>query len=190
MRKTIFVAALVLALAPLAVSADTILSYTPDPADMGDLDHYYVYEWGIEVELEPHESIDAAELYFYNIRNWDDNANMLYNHLLNWSELGVVQSPDNQGGGDYFAGEYVGDHAHLVTYENLPSTPQNLTYAFSGADLATLNGYLADGRVGLGLDPDCHFYNDGVELRLTVVPEPASLALLAAGTLALLRRWW
>ena len=50
-----------------------------------------------------------------------------------------------------------------------------------------LNAYAADGRIGLGLDPDCHFYNDGITLRL-VTPEPTSLALLGLGGLAMMHR--
>ena len=75
----------------------------------------------------------------------------------------------------------------LVHYEDLPAQPQDITYNFSADDLTTLNDYVADGRAGLGFDPDCHFYNSGVSLNLTVVPEPASLALLGIGALALIR---
>jgi hypothetical protein len=165
-----------------------VMTFTPEPANLDDLDHHWVYIWGIDVPLDPTEVVIAAELTFYNIRNWDENPNILYIHQLDWAELGVQQIYDDQGGGDYFATTFSGEHTHLVTYEDLPTQPQNLTYSFAQDDLAVLNGYLADERVGLGLDPDCHFFNDGVELTLEVIPEPASLVLLGLSGLALLRR--
>ena len=168
--------------------ADTVMTFTPDPADLSGLDHYSVYMWGIDVPLAPGELIDAAELRFNNIRNWDDNSNDLYVHQLDWTALGVTEEYDNQAGGDYFATVHPGEHTHLVTYHDLPSVAQDLTYTFTGDDLAVLNGYLADGRIGVGLDPDCHFFNDGIAFTVSVVPEPASLALLAVGGLAILKR--
>jgi hypothetical protein len=175
----------VLLVASSVAAADTVLTFTPDPSDLDDLNHQWVYLWGVDVPLGPEEFVSAAELTFYNIHNWNDGSNDLFIHQLDWTELGVEQAYDDQGGGDYFATAYLGEHTHLVTYQNLPSTPQDLTYAFTGGDLAVLNGYLADGRVGLGFDPDCHFFNDGVELSLVVIPEPASLVLLALGCLVL-----
>lgn len=185
--KLVLWSVVVLLAAPYLATADTIMSFTPSPADLGDLDHHRVYEWGIDVPLAPGEYAIAAELTFDNIRNWDDNPNVLYNHLLDWAELGVTQGYDNQGGGDFFVTTYVGEASHLVTYENLPSTPQDLTYTFTADDLVVLNNYLADGRVGIGIDPDCHFCNDGVELTITT-PEPGMLAFMALGGLLLRRR--
>jgi hypothetical protein len=41
------------------------------------------------------------------------------------------------------------------------------------------------GDIAFGLDPDCHFWNDGIVFSFTTAatptPEPASLALLATG---------
>lgn len=57
--------------------------------------------------------------------------------------------------------------------------------------------WLADGNFGFGIDPDCHYYNNGVELKIVtsstnqVIPEPLSvlLASLGMGTLGGLRRF-
>lgn len=58
--------------------------------------------------------------------------------------------------------------------------------------LPSLNEWAADGNWALGIDPDCHFYNDGVTLTFTtgaqprppIVPEPMSIMLGAMGLAA------
>ncbi len=186
-RKASLVLAVLMAL-PCVAAADTFsMTYSPTPGDMFDLDHYTVYTWGIDVPLAAGESVIGAELSFDNIRNWNDASNDLFIHLLDWAELGLVEIfDDNQEGGDYFA-TFDGPQTLLTVFEDLPETPQDITYTFTADELVTLNAYLADGRVGLGLDPDCHYYNDGIELTL-VIPEPATVALVALVLPMLYRR--
>ena len=184
--KRISILSVLMLIAPSSVWAGSVLTFQPTPNDLSDLDHTRVYTWGIDVSLPPQEQVIAASLTFHQISNWDNNPNVLYVHLLDSIAKGVQQMTDNEGGGDYFA-SLSATHALLVTYRNLTTTPRELTYTFTPADLKVLNSYLADGRIGIGFDPDCHFYNTGVELKL-VTPEPASVALLAAGALATLRR--
>ena len=185
--KRVFTLLVVLLTASCIVNADTVYTFTPDSGDLNDLDHYRAYVWGIDVPLDQGETAIAASLTFHQIRNWNNNANILYNHLLDWTELGEQEIVDNQGGGDYFETAFIGPHSHLVTYENLTTEPLDLVYEFTQNDLASLNAYLADGRIGLGFDPDCHFYNTGVDFTLTT-PEPGSLGLLVSGMFLLLRR--
>jgi hypothetical protein len=178
-----------------AVSGGSYTLY-PSDRDLGDLDHYRNYTWGMNTpwdttpdENDEYEYVTAATLSFSKIRNWDDNPNVLYIHLLDWARRGVEVNYDGQRGGNYFENEGV----ELTTYVNLPSTSQNLTYTFTQDQVDTLNEYAADGRFGLGLDPDCHFYNCGVQLDVQtastpVVPEPATITLLLAGGLAVIRR--
>jgi hypothetical protein len=47
--------------------------------------------------------------------------------------------------------------------------------------------WLADGNFGFGIDPDCHYYNDGVVAAIETrpVPEPATMLLLASGLMGL-----
>ena len=189
MKRWAVVAGLLL-LPGLAV-AETIqfqVTFTPQPADLGELDHNLVYFWGFDAAPSQRSGLVAATLTFDNIRDWESESNVLYVHLLDYAALGVQTVGDDQGGGDYFVTRYAGTDSHLVTYRNLSTHPQDLVYTFSSDDLATLTSYLADGRAGVGFDPDCHFYNDGVSLTLAYSPEPPSLGLLALGALGLLRR--
>lgn len=93
-----------------------------------------------------------------------------------------------------------------------PATKTNYSYAFTAAELGYLNDYLESANswqvqkynfttrrfewttvlpastFGIGFDPDCHFYNDGVMLTLETapaVPEPTTIALLGAGMVCL-----
>lgn len=167
----------------------------PPDADLGDLDHYRYYTWGLDTpwNVDPNSNNDyeqaaSATLSFDNIRNWDNNPNVLYIHLLDDGPLGVTQSYDGQTGGDNFLGQGI----LLTAYYNLPSTAQDLSYSFSDDDIAILNDYASDGSFALGFDPDCHFYNSGVALDVktstTPVPEPATITMLVIGGLAILRR--
>jgi hypothetical protein len=48
-------------------------SFTPSPADLGDLDHHLVYTWRIDNIMLGPNSITGATLSFSNISNWDAN---------------------------------------------------------------------------------------------------------------------
>ncbi|MDP6543814.1 MAG: PEP-CTERM sorting domain-containing protein [Phycisphaerae bacterium] len=170
-------------------------SLVPPDKDLDDLNHYRYYTWGVNTPWnvvpdsnDQYEQVIDASLSFSKIRNWDNNPNVLYIHLLDDAPLGVRKGYDGQGGGDNFAGQGI----VLTIYQNLPSTSQNLSYSFTDEQIATLNDYAEDGRFALGFDPDCHFYNCGVRMDIgtgtAVIPEPATMAMLAVGGLALLRR--
>jgi hypothetical protein len=71
-------------------------------------------------------------------------------------------------------------NTYLTTYHDNdgPTTTTTLTYTFTGL-LNTLDSYISDGHIGtyadfgLGFDPDCHFFNDGVQLTIcTDIPPP------------------
>lgn len=175
----ISLAAFILLSANLAGAA--IIDFQPDPADLNSLDHSYYYTWGINWDMPGNENITQITLSFDNIRNWDNGPNVLYVHLLDTAQEGVSTGWDNQGGGDYFSGQGI----ELFIWYNLPTSPQDLTYAFTQDEMTVLAGYLSDGNFGLGFDPDCHYWNDGVNLSVqtAAAPEPGTLLLLASGLL-------
>jgi hypothetical protein len=59
----------------------------------------------------------------------------------------------------------------------------NLTYQFDEGSINSLFEYALDGSFGIGLDPDCHYYNDGIVLTIVTapVPEPETYAMMLAG---------
>ena len=161
---------------------------TPPDPDLYDLEHQKYYTWGIDTPWPQTEEAVAATLSFTQIRNWREESNVLYIHLLDSAPAGLRSHWDGEHGGDNFDGQGI----VLTIYHDLPTTPQDLSYAFTDDQVAALNAYAGDGRFALGFDPDCHFYNDGVQLDIvtqdTQIPEPATLGLLLLGSLALIAR--
>ena len=170
------------------ISTAETYTYQPVPVDLYDLDHYKFYTWGLDTPAPAAgEVIESASLFFDDIRNYDSSSNILYVHLLDSASLGVTVGTDYQGGGNAFDGQ----GTHLNTWVNLPSYAQDITYDFSNDELVALNNYLSgsDDRIGLGFDPDCHFYNNGITLTIqtstSVIPEPGTMFLLGSGLIGL-----
>ncbi len=92
-----------------------------------------------------------------------------------------------------------GTNTYLTQYHDTDG-PMSLlslwTYNFSASNLSTLTSYIADGHnggsgfadFGIGFDPDCHFYNDGITLNITTVRVPEggmTLIMIGCGLVAL-----
>jgi hypothetical protein len=170
-----------------ALSANAIV-FTPTPADLGDLDHHNATTWGITWSVPAGEQITGATLTFKNIWDWQREDDRLYIHLLDDPKTGVVSVADNTADNvfsDYFANQ----GRYLMTWTDPNGgapTGFDLVYNFTAADLTTLKAYLSDSHgigyadFGFGLDPDCHYFNDGVsfEIKTQRVPEGGSSAIL------------
>lgn len=163
--------------------------------DLWDLDHGQYYTWVVGGNIPEGQKIAEATLFFNDIRNWRYNEeNNLWVHLLDFDNPGHVvpgtyRNRDTQWGqADQFAGQGV----LLNQWHNLSGTAQDITYIFSRSEIAAMNTYIEDGLLGLGFDPDCHFYNNGICLKVETVPVPVPgallLGVLGLGT-TLVRRW-
>jgi hypothetical protein len=209
--------ALLLGIATASVATfATQIEITPWPvgeesfSDMQDLDHYKAYKWKLNLDyFYQHSSnyvpnstweITSAKLEIFNITNFDDNTNILRADLLDLSTTPVV-SPnstivytDNQERSDWFGSPNLdlgfSSRARIGCYvdENGANTRENKGWEFSEALIDSMNDYKsAQGWVGIGLDPDCHYWNSGVKLTIDVkttpisVPEPGSIGLLLMG---------
>lgn len=156
--------------------------FSPSPADLDGLVHQKYYTWGFDW-TNTDEVITGATLTFKGIYDWRVETDSLYIHLLDNPTLGVTIGDDYQGGGDYFSG--MGTYIDTWT-DPIGGSAGKIDLVYNLTDLgfgATINAYASNGRLGFGFDPDCHYYNDGIELEIysSVVPEPGTLALLGLG---------
>jgi hypothetical protein len=211
LKRTFFLLlAIVVLSVPAAVNADTLTfqdrATAPNAGSGGpnqfDLDHHSAYTWRIDNVNLTGQTITGATLTFTNIRNWDSNPNMLFIHLLDSARSAGVASfidaPLSQTPvtsiADNFAGSLFGSNPlvapgtgnTLLTSRSFSTTPTTFVYNFTAQQLQVLSAYfMNDANIAFGLDPDCHFWNNGITFTLTTtptsVPEPTTLALLGTG---------
>ncbi len=168
MKRLTFIAAIVAWALTLSVGAAhaEVYTYTPSPPDCWDLDHERFYTWGINVSDMVGATIMEMELTIENISNGDSDANVLFLNLLDWCPLGTHRINDN---GNQFQNAFAnyGVPIDAFTDTNGPGTTEDLHYRFSDLGLLdAANAFSDDGVIGIGLDPDCHFYNAGITLTI------------------------
>jgi hypothetical protein len=207
-KLLISLAGLVLLSLPATALADTLTFQAPATApNQGnggakqfDLDHHRAYAWRIDNVNLAGKTITGATLTFSNISNWDTNPNRLFIHLLDAAKAAGVSSfadatgtpvpssqiQDNFAGALYNANPLVnpGTGNTLLTSRSFTTTPITYVYTFTADQLQILSAYFANGNnIAFGFDPDCHFWNNGIKLKIETAeaPEPTTLALLGTG---------
>jgi len=164
-------------------------TYSFDLGDLDDLEHSHYYTWGTDWNTPTGETIISATLSFTNIYNWNTEAHVLYANLLDEIDVGEKAYTDNQNPP---VNAFDGQGVALFAWDDLPkkSSPPygyDRVFTFDTSMVSALNTYAQSGTFGLGFDPDCHFYNDGINFTITTtpVPEPATMILFGTGIASL-----
>jgi hypothetical protein len=208
--KTVFSG--IMLLASLVTSRATTYTFSPTPANLDNLDHHLAYTWRIDniPTLPKNVVITGATLTFSHIANWDNTVNMLFVHLLDTAKYAGVHSFIDATGApvpgsqihDNFAAPYLNTTNPSSPYYNplitpgagntwlfsrpFTMTPTTYTFTFTAAELVILQAYIANGHnIAFGIDPDCHYFNNGITFSFTTASVPEAGATVALLALAL-----
>ena len=212
LRNVVFISLAVLVLNSLTYANILYPPLQPHPADVYDLTHQNYYIWKVKLLIPTGQMLVSATLFIDNINDWEiETSDKLYISLLSKSEMNsavtnnhmtkafgsdIFQGTDNENVGNALNGYgqvltvYEDKNEYQNTHCQWINPPEDFTYNFSEAEVLLLNSYTITNKCefGIGLDPDCHYYNDGAKFCYETVPEPATIALLTLGGLVLLRK--
>ena len=186
--KHCFVLGIVALLASVTLAGTTYWappdSNPRDPSninDLWDLDHTKVYVWEVSPLLGDGETILSASLSFNDINNWEAADNEMFIRLLSGSDIagavadsvvsykmpGLYEGSDGQATGDDALGDY-GDlvGVYIDADGGNGGASEDKTYHITGDLLAKMNVYASSGSFGIGFDPDCHYWNNGISLTI------------------------
>ena len=195
---------LLFALAAGSIGVLRANSYSYSTASLGEMAHDSAYSWGLatksglKTDLTHGMHITSAQIVITSLYDWTvESGDILYIDLLDNPKAGIQTFADWSATGDYFSGKLssialtnwtdpLGGAGHAVT----------LTFDFTTAECSSLAAYLLDPRslgstdFGIGFDPDCHYYDRCIKLKIETgrcpVPEGgATLALLGIALIAL-----
>jgi len=172
--KQLVIAAAVLVAVAFAVPALALeRTYYPNPGDLDDLPHNKYYTWGIDISEFAGLNIYEVILEITSISNWDNTTNHLFIRLLDDAPLGVTPHSDSDND---FIDAFAPDGAPIDDWQdaNTKDVHDDLEYEFSKIDalIDSVALYRANNVIVIGFDPDCHYYNCGIQL--TVKGEPTN----------------
>lgn len=111
------------------------------------------------VSMAAGQNITAASLTFTSVKLTASGWNTFSYDIINRQDATTAISADGDAKGDYFTSHtpYSATAVQLGNKSFTLGETWNYTYTFTGALLATLNSYAADGFFNFGFDPDCTY---------------------------------
>jgi len=137
---------------------DQSRDFTPNPADLNDLDHSYYYSWQVNWTVRRSDRRRRAPL-DSNINNYDRSAISYTSSCSTRADCSrrafrnVTEGVDNGARRTRSGAMDSADHYTAPTA--FPVRPKTGPTTCTASQIQTLITDLADGTFGIGFDPDC-----------------------------------